>query len=60
MAVSQAAEKIGRAMGLEHMRDNKGRSVRKYYAAQHRDRQVGVAKQLFSAMGIARDDRDKR
>lgn len=26
----------------------------------HRDRQVGVAKQLFSAMGIARDDKDAR
>ncbi|MEH3035804.1 MAG: nitroreductase [Sphingomonas adhaesiva] len=27
---------------------------------QHRDRQVGVAKQLFAAMGIARDDKEKR
>src|SRR6201989_1129090 len=26
------------------------------FAGQHRDRQVGVAKQLFSAMGIARED----
>jgi nitroreductase len=26
------------------------------FSAHHRDRQVGVAKQLFSAMGIARDD----
>ncbi|MFZ1742816.1 MAG: nitroreductase family protein, partial [Pontixanthobacter sp.] len=26
----------------------------------HRDRQVGVAKQLFSAMGIERDDKDGR
>ncbi len=26
----------------------------------HRDRQVGVAKQLFGAMGIARDDKDGR
>eukprot|EP01035_Chromulina_nebulosa_P056934 gene56934-78016_t len=26
------------------------------FAGPHRDRQVGVAKQLFSAMGIARDD----
>ena len=30
------------------------------FAGPHRDRQVGVAKQLFSAMGIARDDKDKR
>jgi nitroreductase len=30
------------------------------FAGQHRDRQVGVAKQLFSAMGIARDDKDMR
>jgi len=30
------------------------------FAGQHRDRQVGVAKQLFSAMGIARDDADMR
>jgi nitroreductase len=30
------------------------------FAGQHRDRQIGVAKQLFSAMGIARDDKDKR
>jgi nitroreductase len=30
------------------------------FAGQHRDRQVGVARQLFSAMGIARDDKDGR
>jgi len=30
------------------------------FAGKHRDRQVGVAKQLFSAMGIERDDKDKR
>ena len=30
------------------------------FEGAHRDRQVGVAKQLFSAMGIARDDKDKR
>ena len=30
------------------------------FAGQHRDRQVGVAKQLFSAMGIERDDKDGR
>ncbi len=30
------------------------------FAGPHRERQVGVAKQLFSAMGIARDDKDAR
>ena len=30
------------------------------FAGVHRDRQIGVAKQLFSAMGIARDDKDAR
>jgi nitroreductase len=30
------------------------------FAGKHRDRQVGVAKQLFSAMGIERDNKDKR
>ena len=30
------------------------------FAGAHRERQVGVAKQLFSAMGIARDDKDGR
>jgi hypothetical protein len=29
-------------------------------SAWHRDRQVGVAKQLFSALGIERDNKDKR
>lgn len=28
---------IGRAMGLEHVRDRKGRSVRKYYSARVRE-----------------------
>jgi hypothetical protein len=37
MAINQCAEKIGRAMGLEHVRDRKGRSVRKYYAARVRE-----------------------
>ncbi|WP_446652828.1 nitroreductase [Blastomonas sp.] len=32
----------------------------KPFAGPHRDRQIGVAKQLFSAMGIARDDPDAR
>lgn len=30
------------------------------FAGAHRERQVGVAKQLFAAMGIARDDAEKR
>ena len=30
------------------------------FAGVHRDRQIGVAKQLFGAMGIARDDKDGR
>jgi len=37
MAVSQCAERISRAMGLEHVKDTKGRSVRKYYAARIRE-----------------------
>ncbi len=30
------------------------------FEGQHRERQIGVAKQLFTAMGIARDDKDAR
>jgi hypothetical protein len=30
------------------------------YTGAHRDRQIGVAKQLFGAMGIARDDKTQR
>lgn len=30
------------------------------FAGTHRERQIGVAKQLFAAMGIARDDADRR
>ena len=37
LAISQCKEKIARAMRLEHVRDNKGRSVRKYYAARIRE-----------------------
>lgn len=37
MAVSQCAQKISRAMGLEHVRDKKGRSVRKFYSARIRE-----------------------
>jgi hypothetical protein len=37
MAVNQCKEKIARAMRLEHVRDRKGRSIRKYYAARVRE-----------------------
>ena len=30
------------------------------YAGAHRERQIGIAKQLFAAMGIERHDQDKR
>ena len=30
------------------------------FGGVHRDRQIGVAKQLFAAMGIARDDKSRR
>jgi len=30
------------------------------FSGPHRERQIGVAKQLFSAMGIERDDKDAR
>jgi nitroreductase len=30
------------------------------FAGPHRDRQIGVAKQLFAAMGIDRDDKERR
>ncbi len=32
----------------------------KGFEGKHRERQIGVAKQLFGAMGIARDDKDGR
>jgi hypothetical protein len=37
MAINQAADKIGRAMGLDHVRDKKGRSIRRYYSARVRE-----------------------
>ena len=37
MAVSQCAERIAKAMRLEHIRDRKGRSVRRFYAAAIRE-----------------------
>lgn len=43
--------------GVPHSREFRTGSA---FAGVHRDRQVGVAKQLFTAMGIARDDKDAR
>ena len=43
--------------GVPHSREFR---IGKAFEGQHRDRQVGVAKQLFSAMGIAREDKDAR
>lgn len=43
--------------GVPHSREFR---VGQGFTGQHRDRQIGVAKQLFSAMGIARDDKEGR
>jgi nitroreductase len=43
--------------GIPHSREFR---TGKAFQGAHRDRQVGVAKQLFSAMGIAREDQEKR
>jgi nitroreductase len=43
--------------GIPHSREFR---VGQPFAGKHRDRQVGVAKQLFSAMGIAREDKEAR
>ena len=40
--------------GVPHSREFR---IGQAFAGQHRDRQVGVAKQLFAAMDIARDDK---
>ncbi len=39
--------------GIPHSREFR---IGQAFAGPHRDRQVGVAKQLFAAMGIARED----
>lgn len=39
--------------GIPHSREFR---IGQPFAGKHRDRQIGVAKQLFAAMGIARDD----
>lgn len=43
--------------GVPHSREFRTGTA---FQGAHRDRQVGVAKQLFSAMGIAREDQEKR
>lgn len=43
--------------GVPHSREFR---IGTAFAGQHRDRQVGVAKQLFAAMDIAREDTEKR
>ena len=43
--------------GVPHSREFR---IGQPFEGQHRDRQVGVAKQLFAAMGIAREDKDAR
>ena len=43
--------------GVPHSREFR---IGEAFAGQHRERQVGVAKQLFAAMGIERDDKEKR
>ena len=43
--------------GIPHSREFRTGSP---FRGQHRDRQVGVAKQLFAAMDIAREDTEKR
>ena len=43
--------------GIPHSREFRTGSA---FAGAHRERQIGVAKQLFAAMGIARDDAERR
>ena len=43
--------------GIPHSREFR---IGSPFAGQHRDRQVGVAKKLFAAMDIAREDTEKR
>jgi nitroreductase len=43
--------------GVPHSREFR---IGQAFEGEHRQRQVGVAKQLFSAMGIAREDKDAR
>lgn len=43
--------------GVPHSREFR---IGEAFAGEHRERQIGVAKQLFSAMGIAREDKEAR
>ncbi|MBL6761849.1 MAG: nitroreductase [PS1 clade bacterium] len=43
--------------GVPHSREFR---IGQPFEGQHRERQVGVAKQLFAAMGIAREDKEAR
>ena len=43
--------------GVPHSREFR---IHGEYAGEHRERQIGIAKQLFAAMGIAREDKDAR
>ena len=43
--------------GVEHSREFR---MGPGYEGAHRERQIGIAKQLFSAMGIERDNKEKR
>ena len=43
--------------GVPHSREFR---IGQAFAGAHRERQIGVAKQLFGAMGIARDDAERR
>ena len=43
--------------GVPHSREFR---IGQAFAGKHRERQIGVAKQLFAAMGIAREDKDGR
>ena len=43
--------------GVPHSREFR---IGQPFAGEHRERQIGVAKQLFAAMGIAREDKEGR
>ncbi|MDB5453691.1 MAG: nitroreductase [Caulobacteraceae bacterium] len=43
--------------GVPHSREFR---IHGEYAGEHRERQIGIAKQLFAAMGIERHDKDAR
>lgn len=49
-----------RAGNLESAMAAPSSGVHSSYDGVHRERQIGIAKQLFGAMGIERDDKEKR